>query len=81
MADDLVKFLRDQSLYKPGQEGQEREWCRQMNAAADRIEILERELEQAAVRFETMHKNLVYLTSAALIGGENCRTPLSTPDK
>jgi hypothetical protein len=41
---DSVKFLRSQALYRPGQEGQEREWCRQMNAAADEIEKLRIEL-------------------------------------
>ncbi len=45
--------------------------------AADRIEVLERELEQAAIRFEMMHRTLASLTGAALIGGENCRTPLT----
>lgn len=52
-----------------------------LGEAAVRIEILERELEQAALRFESMHKTCTMLTGMALIGGENCRTPLSTPNK
>lgn len=43
----------------------------------ERIEVLERELEEAAKRFETMHKSAAHFTSMALIGGENCRTPLT----
>lgn len=42
---DSVEFLRKQSLYRPGQEGDEREWCRQMNAAADEIEKLRSALQ------------------------------------
>lgn len=41
---DSVEFLRKQAYYRPGQEGQEREWRKQINAAADEIEYLREQI-------------------------------------
>ena len=57
---DAVEFLRKQSLYRHGQEGEERDWKNNMNAAADEIERLRSALRQAEVYWSDYHVPCVY---------------------
>ncbi len=63
---DSVEFLRQRSLYRPGQEGDEREWKRQMNEAADEIE----RLRSYTKRLEAALSHATECCSAFQCGGQ-----------